>query len=441
MKNELKKDISFFPALATVVGTVIGSGVFFKAATVYGITGNAQIGLFAWLLGGIISICAGLTGAELAAAMPETGGMMVYIERTYGKLTAFLLGWAQTIVYVPASMAGLAIIFATQIINLFSLSSSYLTLIAIGATISIVALNFLGSKIAGSVQAITTFAKLIPIFLIIIFGFFHEGSVEVSLLPTTDLISGSNATLLGNALIATLFSYDGWILVGNIAGEMKNPKKDLPKSIAIGLVIVMAIYLLINIAFLKTLPLNQLASNPNAPNDVASILFGDFGGKIITVGILISVYGGLNGFTMTGMRIPYAMAKRKSFPFHKWVGKISGKAKVPCNASLLILLITCIMIATGSFDLLTDMLVFVIWIFYILTFLGVFILRKREPNLHRPYKVPFFPIVPLIAISGGLFVLINTLITQTGLALTGICLTLLGIPIYYYQQVQNKKKP
>lgn len=441
MNNELKKDIGFFPALSTVMGTVIGAGVFFKAASVYAVTGTASLGMLAWFLGGVITICAGLTGAELAAAIPKTGGMMAYINHTYGDFASFLLGWAQTIIYFPANIAALAIIFGTQFTNLFNIDSKYLIIISIIAAVSITLINFLGAKASGSFQSITLICKLLPLALIIIFGILHKGDVQFSLFPVVAGPDKNFIQALGSGLLATMFAYDGWLHVGNIAGEMKNPKKDLPRAISIGLLMIMVVYLLINIAFLMALPVSMIAGNSNAASDVATVLFGGMGGKFVTIGILISVYGTINGYTMTGMRIPYAMALENKLPFSNLLKKLSPNTKIPYNSGILILVISIIMMFSGSFDLLTDMLVFVIWIFYTMTFAAVFILRKREPELERPYKVPLYPFIPIVALIGGTFIVINTLFTQTNLALIGILLTALGIPIYFYLKKKNSGLP
>lgn len=430
----LKKELGFAAALSTVMGTVIGAGVFFKASSVYATTGNESLGLIAWLLGGIITLCAGLTGAELAAAIPKTGGMLSYIEHTYGSLASYLLGWAQTIIYYPANIAALAIIFGTQFTNLFGLSSHWIIGVGIIASVSLTFLNCLGSKIGGAVQTISTICKLIPLALIVIFGLMQPSPEHINILPTaaTQGAHGNVLSALGSGLLATMFAYDGWINVGNIAGEMKNPKKDLPKAISLGLIGIMIVYVLINVAFLMTLSVGQIAGNENAASDVAMSLFGSFGGKIVTIGILISVYGTINGYTMTGMRIPYIMAKENRLPFSNLWKKLS-KSQVPMNAGLLILGIAIVYMLSGQFDTLTDMLVFVIWIFYTMTFLAVFILRKREPELERPYKVPGYPVVPAIALLGGLFIVINTLFTQTVLALIGIGVTAIGLIFYKCQ--------
>ncbi|MBC1309254.1 APC family permease [Listeria booriae] len=437
MENQkLRKEIGFFTALTVVMGTVIGSGVFFKPEAVYSATGTAGLGLLAWILGGVITICGGLTAAELSAAIPQTGGMMIYLQKTYGKLTAYLLGWAQTVIYFPANIAALSIIFATQVANLFQTSDDIIVPVAIAAAAFVMLMNFIGAKVAGSFQAITTICKLIPLILIIVFGLFHQGDVAFRLFPIS-VEEHPFLTSLGSGLVATMFAYDGWIHVGNIAGEMKNPKKDLPKAIVFGLTGVMLVYLLINIAYLFVMPAASLAATATPASDVANVIFGSIGGKLITIGILISVFGTINGYTMTGIRIPYAMALGNQLPFSNWFQKLGKKSSVPYNGGIIILIISVIMIFTGGFNQLTDMLIFVIWIFYTLTFIAVFVLRKREPELKRPYKVPLYPVIPIIAICGGVFIVLNTLYTQPLNAGIGLGLTLIGLPIYFYKKTKG----
>lgn len=432
--EQLERTMTFFPALSTVMGTVIGAGVFFKAASVSQATGSTSLHLFVWLLAGVISLCAGLTGAELAAAIPETGGMIRYIEKAYGKFPGFLLGWAQVVTYFPANIAALAIIFATQVKNLFALNSSLIIPIAVLAALSLTLINFLGAKTSGAMQSVTLVAKLVPIFAIILFGLLADTKVPVELFPVTaGAHTGGMVTALGAGLLATMFAYDGWIHVGNIAGELKNPSRDLPKAIGLGMLGIMMIYFLINLAYLKALPVTHLAGNDAAAMQVTQYYFGAKGGKLITIGILISVYGTINGYIMTGMRLPYTLARENMLPFSKQLSHLN-KHKVPHIAGWLQVIIASIMICLGGFNVLTDMLIFVIWIFYTLVFFAVIKLRKTAPNLKRPYKVPFYPIVPSIAIIGGIFILVLTLSSQLTLAMTGLALTALGIPIYWYKQ-------
>lgn len=431
MKDQLKKEISFFGALSTVMGTVIGAGVFFKASAVVQQTQSAGLTLLVWLLAGFLTICGGLTVAELATAIPETGGPIRYIEKIYGKLPSFLLGWAQTIIYFPANIAALSIIFATQLISLFHLSLNLLIPLSILTALSITGINLLGTKAAANVQSFTLSIKLIPIALIIIAGLLTPGKVEVSLLQFSSSQDSSWMVGVSGALLATLFAYDGWMGVGNIAGELKRPEKDLPKAIILGLSFVTVVYVLINVAFLKTLPVTAIAGNLNSASDTAGILFGSFGGKLVTIGILISVYGALNGYTMTGLRVPYAMALENELPFSNHFVRLTKRTKVPYVAAIVQVVIASLMMTVGTFDLLTDMLIFVLWLFSILLFWGVIRLRKQSPELIRPYKVPLYPIIPLIAILGGGFILVMTIITSPLLALVGVGITSIGIPVYY----------
>ncbi len=431
----LKKNIGFFAALSLVMGSVIGAGVFFKVSSVTEVTGSTSMAMLVWFLGGLITICAGLTGAELAAAIPETGGLTKYIEYTYGDFWGFLSGWAQGFIYFPANVAALAIVFGTQVINLFHLNAFYLIPISVLSALSILLINLLGSKAGGLLQTVTLVIKLIPIALIVVFGFFQSSEVSFSLFPVVNGTSSGWFEAIGSGLLATMFAYDGWIHVGNIAGEMKHPKKDLPGAIALGIGLIMVVYLLINATFLMTLPIDHIIGNLNAASDASSILFGANGGKLITIGILISVYGTMNGYTMTGMRIPYAMAQLNQLPFKRAFLSLTP-SDTPWLGGVIQLIVAVVMMLLGAFDTITNMLIFVIWTFYCMAFLAVILLRKRKPDLQRPYKVPLYPVIPIIALAAGVFVLINTLMTQPLLAMIGIGVTLIGIPIYYYKKAK-----
>lgn len=438
MEN-LRKEIGFFGAFSTVVGVVIGSGVFFKAAVIYKTTGNVSLGLLAWILAGIISICAGLTTAELAAAIPETGGMIVWVEKAYGKTISYLLGWAQAVIYYPASIAAAAAIFSTQFLNLFGVDKKYSILVGACAATTVTGLNLLGSKASGHIQTIATICKLIPIIAIIVFGLLQPNPTTIELFPNSSSSTSSTPlAALGAAMLAAMYGYDGWSNVGTIAGEMKNPKKDLPRAILYGLLVITAIYLLINVAYLLTMPMEQIAGNGNVPNDVSTKLFGPNGGKIITIGIMISVYGTMNGFTMTAIRVPYAMAMKDQIPFKNFWIKLN-RFSIPYFSALVTLVLTIAMMFTGEFDTLTDFLLFTIWIFFIATFFAVFVLRKREPDMPRPYKVPFYPIVPWISIIGGAYIVLAAIITQFTLAISGVIITLLGLVFYTETHKKFKK--
>ena len=435
----LKKTLGLSAALSTVIGVVIGSGVFFKPQAIYTATnGGTGLGMIAWVLAGIMTITAGLTAAEVSAAIPKTGGMMVYIEEIYGKKLGFLTGWMQVVLFFPATIAALAVMFGQQSAGLIGNESLVLP-ITIGVILLISVLNSLGSKTGGLIQTVATVGKLIPLALIIVFGFVKGGGNNPILTPMVG--EGVSAGgVVGSLLIAILFAYDGWINVGAIAGEMKNPGKDLPKAIVGGLSLVMAVYLLINVAYLWVLPANELAQYSSPASAVAEAIFGPFGGKFITVGILISVFGALNGYLLTGPRILFTLGTQKSLPASNFFGSVN-KNGVPANATLTMGVVACLYALTGQFNLLTDLSMFAVWAFYVLTFIGVFKLRKDQPNLERPYKVPLYPFIPMIAIAGGLFVVVSQLLlsgfTNTMISLGGVVITLIGLPIYSFVQKSN----
>ncbi|MDU5109380.1 MAG: amino acid permease [Clostridium sp.] len=440
MSKELQKNIGFLAALSTVVGVVIGSGVFFKPQAIYAATNGAPgLGLIAWVLGGLITIAGGLTATEVSAAIPRTGGMMIYIEEVYGKSLGFLTGWMQTVLFFPGTIAACAVIFAQQSSELLGSTSDNMILvlpIAVGIILLTALLNTIGSSFGGYIQTIATVGKLVPLVLIIIFGFIRGNSTSVF---NPMVGSGVNTiTTLGQVLVSTLFAYDGWINVGAIAGEMKNPGRDLPRAIVGGLSLVMAVYLAINIAYLWVAPASDLAMVTSPASLVATKIFGAIGGKVISIGILISVFGTLNGYLLTGPRVAYALSKDGLLPGSKMLIKVN-KGSSPYNAIYLISILASIYALTGQFNLLSDLTVFAIWVFYVLTFIGVIILRKSKPNLNRPYRVPLYPIIPLVAILGGGFVVINQLLTSPIIALGGIIITTIGFPIYKYRSKKNNQ--
>jgi APA family basic amino acid/polyamine antiporter len=437
--HELNKNIGLVPALSIVVGMVIGGGVFFKPTAIFTATGAPGLGIIAWIIAGIITIAGGLTVAELGAAIPKTGGAITYLNEAYGDIWGFLFGWAQTVIYFPGTMAALAIIFATQVVTLLGLGNNLIVPIGIIAVVFLTVLNIIGGSKAGSaLQTISTAGKLIPLFLIIVVGFIKGDGGVARLFPIT-APDHPVTTGLGSALIACMFAYNGWINVGTIAGEMKNPGKDLPKAIIGGLSLVMAVYILINVAYLFVLPASKLAATASPAADVATIIFGSNGGKLISIGILVSIFGCLNGNILTGSRIPYALATENKLPFSGWFAELHKKTGAPVNATIFLSLLGIGYIFTGKFDQLTDLTIFVVWLFYVMTFVAVFILRKNQPDLHRPYKVPLYPIIPIIAILGGLYIIINTLITQPLNAGLGLIFTLIGIPIYTFKKSKSKQ--
>ena len=428
----LKKNLGITTAISIVVGCVIGSGIFFKPQAIYSATHGAPgLGLLAWIITGIASVCGALTFAEIAIMFPRTGGIVTYLKEAFGETIGFLAGWIQVLVFYPAMISALAVAFSNQL-SLFLKTDQYIIVIAIGCIIILAGMNSLGSKPAGRLQIIFTVSKLIPIVLLIIFGFI-KGQNDAPLFSPMIGKDINTVVVLGQLMVSVLFAFEGWTGVGAIAGELKNPGKDLPRAIIGGVSIIMAIYLIINIAYLKVIPASSLAFLKAPAAAVAIKLFGNIGGKIIAVGIMISVFGACNGFLMSGSRVAFAMAQEETLPFSSYLSKLN-KDKVPFYSIFLVALIGIIYSVSGQFNLLTDLAVFSSWLFYTLTFIAVIKLRKDKSFIKREYKVPFYPIIPLIAVISGLFVVINQLflsgIRSTVLSFASLGVLLLGY-LYY----------
>nr|WP_242950363.1 amino acid permease [Clostridium botulinum] len=413
---------------------VIESGIFFKPAIVFKNAGSPMLGILAWLAGGLITIASGLTVAEIAAAIPKNGGIFVYIKELYGEKFAFLLGWVQSIVYIPGSAAALSIILSIQITSFIPLTAIEQKVLAIVFIIFIIILNIISTKLVSKMQGVISIAKLIPIIAIIALGFI-KGTAKGDILNVS---SSSTVSGFGAALLGTLWAYDGWISVGNMAGELKNPKKDLPRSIIIGLGTTIVVYVLINLALINIMPMDAIITSEKPASDAAVVLLGSTGAKIISAGILISIFGALNGYLMTGVRIPLAMSQDRSIPFSKYFSKVHEKSGTPVNAFIFETVLACLYVLSGSFNVLTDLVMFVLWLFFTMAVAGIFVLRTKFKHLDRPYKVPLYPLVPLIGIIGSGYIIISTLITNTFYALCGIGITLLGLPVYSYIKKKNK---
>jgi APA family basic amino acid/polyamine antiporter len=426
----LKKDIGLSVAMSIVIGTVIGSGIFMKPGSVLEYTGDSSLALLAWALGGLITLAGGLTIAEVATQIPKTGGLYVYMEEVYGKMFGYLSGWVQTVIYGPAVIGALGLYFGSLITNLFSWENAWGPWIGIATVLFLTVVNNLGTKYGGFVQNIFTLGKLIPIALIAIFGI-TNGNEQILSSPSGSVTEIS----MGAAILATLFAYDGWLMVGFVAGEMKNPGKTLPKAIVGGILIVMVAYLSVNIALLHVLPASEIVNlGENSAASAATVLFGPLGGKLIAVGIAVSIFGCLNGKILTIPRVPFAMAERNQLPFAHIFSKVSEKHGTPIAATYLQVVIAIFMMVVTNPDYLSEMAIFAVYIFYIFAFYAVFKLRKRNKGKERVYSVPLFPIVPIFAILGSVYIVGATIFNDPFDSLTAILITVAGLPLYYWLQ-------
>ena len=434
--NELRRSLGFGSAISIVIGTIIGSGIFFKQASILDSAGSSTMAIAAWIFGGVITLTAGLTIAEIGAQMPYTGGLYVYVENLYGRICGFLADWMQVIVYGPAIIASVAGFMSIMITNLFGIDAKWRIPVALITIIAIGLMNFLENNVAAAFSVITTIGKMIPIAAIIIFGLFwgHQDALGQTVSEVNRSTGG-----FGVAVLATLFGYDGWILIANLGGEMKNPQKLLPKAIILGISSVLVIYTLITIGIFRFIPANMIHSlGENTTSYLATKAFGEIGGKLLSIGIIISMMGTLNGKIITFPRIVYAMARRGDLPFSRLLSYVTPKGKSPIIATVFIIILATIMMLFFDPDHLSDLCVFTIYCFYLMTFFGIFILRKK--NNKRPFSTPLYPLVPIVAIAGGLFVLISELFNDPAGVLLFVSIVVIGLPVLYVVKRMDSKR-
>ena len=400
-----------------------------KPGIVLASSGGSTMALWAWIIGGIITLASGLTIAEVSVKIPKTGGLYAYLEEVYGKFWGFLCGWMQTIIYGPAVIGALGLYFGSLVADLVGWSETGKLFVGVSSVLFLFILNAIGTNLGGFIQSLLTVAKLVPIAMIAVFGIWHGDS------HITGMSSGNSQSIsMGAAVLATLWAYDGWMNVGFIAGEMKNPSKPLPKAIITGIAVVMIAYLSVNVALLHVLPASKIVElGPNAAHTAASILFGDIGGKLIAIGILISIFGCLNGKIMTFPRIPFAMAEDRLFPGAKWLSKVHPKFQTPLYASLFETVLAILFMLVGNPDRLSDIAIFVVFLFYGLAFYAVFLIRKKEDGRQNSlYKVPLYPLTPIVAIVGTLYIVGSTLVDKPIDSFLSILVALAGVPLYKY---------
>ncbi len=342
-----KKTITFIEAIAIVVGMIIGSGIFLKPGIVFNDAGSPIMGIMAWVVGGIITLASALTIAEIASSIPKTGGLYVYLEELYGDVWGFLLGWVQTVISYPASGAALAIAFSTYATFFIPMNDFQQKLLAVGILVFVIIMNIISTKYGGAIQTISTVGKLVPIVAIIAFGLISGKTHDFR--SVTVMTEGAG---FGAAVLGTLWAYDGWIGVTNIAGELKNPSKEMPKAIIFGVTSVIFIYALISIAMVNVMPIENIVASTTPASDIAVSLFGKGGAAFITAGIIVSVFGAMNGYLLTGARVPLAMGQRKQLPYSTQLGKIHNKFGTPTNALILEGALATIYIFSGTLILL-----------------------------------------------------------------------------------------
>ncbi len=437
--TKLKRELGLFPSISIIAGIMIGSGIFFIGSFVLSRANMAPgLALLAWLLAGVVSVLTGLCFAELGASMPRSGGAYVYLREAYGPLWGFLSGWVSFLVTCSGSISALAVGFATYLGALTELSDMAIKLIAIAVIIVLTAINIFGVKLGGRLQSVFLIAKLVPIVLILVVGLF-AGQINPSLTldPSGTASFSKVISMMGFALIASLWAFEGWSNICGVAEEVKNPRRNIPLALIIAIGGVTLLYILFNFALFRVLPLEVIATEARPASLAAKNLFGPIGGTLVTVGALISIFGSTNGCVIAFPRIYYAMAEDGLF--FKSFKEIHPVYKTPVISLVASAVVAILLVFSGTFEQLATMVTFSSWVFYLMTIVALFVLRRKYPTMERPYRVPFYPVLPIIATLAGGFLLVNCLLEDTRSSLIGLIVPLIGVPVYYFFKKRNEK--
>jgi APA family basic amino acid/polyamine antiporter len=412
-------------------GGIIGSGIFMVPATVALYTASSSLFFMVWILGGVVSLFGALSVAELGAAMPKAGGQYVYLNEAYGPVWGYLYGWTAVAVINTASMAAVGVAGAEYLRFFIPLSDFEVKEIAIFTIVLLTIMNIIDVKSSARFQNVVTIGKVSAILGIIVLGFTMDGGSTENFSPLfSDKSAFSLIGPLGLAMVAVLWTFDGWIFITYVAGEVKEPQRNIPLSLIFCMVIVVSVYLAINTVLVYVLGFDQMIGSESVISKAASVFMGNKGASIVTLIIVISLFGGNNVNVLTSARIIYAMAKDNLF--FKKTKQIHPKLQSPANALIIQCIWAIILTFSGSFNQLITYIIFASWIFYGMSAGAVIILRKKKPDMDRPYKTPFYPWVPIIFILFAIFLTINTIIEAPRDAAIGTGLILAGLPLYYY---------
>jgi APA family basic amino acid/polyamine antiporter len=470
----LSRTLTLNTAIAIVVGGVIGSGIFMKPALMASQLGSTSLLLSVWVVAGIVTMFGALSNAELASMFPETGGPYVFFQKMYGDGFAFLYGWASFAVFNTAGSASIAYVFsqyANYFVTLPRFSATmehafYLYIPFIGTIypleniglkgltiliiVGLTVLNSLSTRQGSALQRLLTSLKAIAILLLVV-GLLFSGKGNVSNIGTTLATMPTGWALVGAymaAMSGAFWAYDGWNNVNFVAGEIEHPQRNIPLSLFWGLLFCTSVYVLTSLAYSYVLPLPQLAASSFVASDAATTAYGTIGGSIIALMVMLSVFGTTNSNVFAVARVTFTMGQENRW--FSWAGKVNPKRGTPANALILNAVWTCMLILSGSFDMLTDMLVFVSWFFYGMSALGIFVLRAKLPDVPRAYKVWGYPVVPAFFVAFTTFYLLSTLYTDitnytSGKSplinsVFGIAITCIGLPIYYFSRTSSKQK-
>jgi amino acid transporter len=450
---ELKRDLGLWSAAAIVVGTVIGSGIFLVPRTMVQRLGSPAMVFVVWVAGGLLSLAGALSYAELAAAMPEAGGEYVYLREAYGPVWGFLYSWTQMWVAKSGSIATLATGFFYYLTNFLPqlngillvvplpigahgapLEIRYGQIFAMALILFLAAVNYFGVKVGGEVQVAVTVVKVALIFFIIVvgLGWGHRPAESVSHLDSTPVtFAGFFA-----AMVAALWAYDGWNNVSMVASEIRSPQRNLPIALIWGTLSVVLIYLLANAAYFYVLSPATVAGSSRVAAEMMRRVLGSAGANIVSAAAMISIFAALNGSILSGARVPYAAARDGYF--FRPIARVHPQFHTPGVSILSLSAWAALLVLSGSYDQLFTYVIFASWLLYGMTTAAVLVLRRKRPDLVRPYSALGYPVVPVLFVASALCLVISTLFDSPRESLLGLALILAGLPFYFHWRKRRR---
>ncbi len=426
--GELPRRLGLLDSAAIVVGTIIGSGIFVVPNLVARSLPSEPWIIAVWVFSGVLSFFGALACAELGAMIPATGGQYVFLREAYGPLFGFLCGWTNLFVVISAAIAWLSITFATYLGYFVPLTPLLSKAVAVGLIAAVTLVNYRGVMLGAGVQKTFTLIKVLGLSVLVgaaFLGARHHAAITGDLTGTGAVTPSG----FGVAMIACLLSYDGWVALSYVAGEVKEPKRNLPLALAVGLALATGVYVLANVAYLRVLTVAEIAATPRVGELVAERTMGHAGGAFVSIAILLSIVGAINGWAMTAPRIYFAQARDGLF-FRRFAA-IHPRFQTPHLAILMFGAWSALLAITGTYETLASYAMFAAWVFYGLTALGVVVLRRAQPLRARPYRMTGYPVTLLAFAAVALGFVVNTFVATPGPAIVGTLLIAAGVPVYF----------
>lgn len=447
MSGKLVRGLGFIDATSIVIGSIIGTGIFLKSAIMAQEVGTAGYVMLAWIVAGVVSCAGALTYAELGGIFHEAGGEYIYLREAYGHLTAFLYGWQRFWIGGPGTIAAYAVGAATFLLPIIPQNFwGGRVGLAINIIVVFTVINCFRVAFGGKIQSVMTALKvLLVLFIFIGIVFFSNQATIANLYPAEGGGNWPGFSLFGAAMLAALWAYDGWNNLSLASGEIKNPKKNIPLSLIVGILLIMVLYLLTNFAYFYSLPFTEVinANSTNFPDAapvatkaVATFLVSRSPVIFLALAFAFSALGAMNGSVLTNARVPFAMAEDGHLP--KRFASVHSRSRVPVFSVITQGAWSCVLAMSGTFDQLTDYVVFASWIFYAAATGSVFVFRRKLKDVPRPYKVFGYPWLPALFIIVAIFLFFNTLLTSTRQSVIGLIIISTGLPIYFWKRKTRK---